>query len=1058
MLGLLIGLALAFPSLAQLPEHVIQAFRNDRYGNVQFRKKGIMNGNLVRTLYFNQGEVAHWPDQPSGEWPKGSGHSYLDGVAMIVGAEVHIHNENGDFIITPIETAYREHFDFDPVTGEPWGWEPVPGYVRDNSLKPAISNDVRTWPDAWPDPIFIEMGVDPSLWANTKEIEGEPNRDDDGDGFVDNFTYWNGFFGRGVTNADLETYFVMDDSRDGEWARPPYNYFPIAADSNRKGLGLRVEVRGFQWSQVLAEDNIFWLYDIVNISDSTYKKTVFGFLTDVGIGGTNDSGDDNASFDLDLDIAYGYDSNGLGTPGNWGPVGYMGYAFLESPGNPFNGIDDDNDGMIDERRDDGIDNNGDWRPFSDLNGNGVWDPPREPLNDDLGKDGVGPFDRQYNGPDEGEGDGKPTPGEPNFDKTDKDESDQIGLTSVSIYRLIEGGGGDGWPKHDEGLWRRMTYHNFDTTLQRSNIQLLFGSGPFELRKNHRERFSMALLFGSDLEDLVFNKITVQAIYNADYNFAQPPDKPFLTAIPGDGKVFLFWDNFAEESRDRFLRDSLGNPRKDFEGYLIYRSREPEFQDIKVITDSKGEPKYWKPIAQFDLIDGIKGPDPVGINGAHFWRGDDTGLRHFYVDTDVENGVKYYYAVVAYDQGDPDFGTKGLQPSETTKIITEDFLGNLTFVDINCAVVTPNAPAAGYVPPGVEGNLEQVAGGVGTGTLDVDVIAPGAIQEGNTYKVLFHADGNIPVYKTRSYDILRLEGDSAVALATDLDATQFGEEFPSPPVDGFVVRFQNDTLISLDLANSGWLINNGTLELRVHAHKAFPAAARLWPSDYEIRFFDTFVDTSLNPTNLAPQYPVKFQIINTTMGHRVKFVVWDPQNDGLTPGDSLTILEFDSTSRRNWFTWDVVYGSRDEPQPIEPAPGDRYVFRTRRPFFEGDYFLFTTKASRVDNQLANAQLDQIRVVPNPYIVSAAWERRHLLNTGRGERKIDFIHLPKDCTIRIFTLSGALVKTLEHHSVAENGAESWNLISDDGMEIAYGVYVYHVDAPGVGRRIGKFAIIK
>ena len=50
----------------------------------------------------------------------------------------------------------------------------------------------------------------------------------------------------------------------------------------------------------------------------------------------------------------------------------------------------------------------------------------------MGKDGVGPFDRQYNGPDEGEGDGLPTDGEPNFDKTDKDESDQIGLTAVSI--------------------------------------------------------------------------------------------------------------------------------------------------------------------------------------------------------------------------------------------------------------------------------------------------------------------------------------------------------------------------------------------------------------------------------------------------------------------------------------------------------------------------------------------------------------------------------------------------------------------------------------------------
>ena len=80
-----------------------------------------------------------------------------------------------------------------------------------------------------------------------------------------------------------------------------------------------------------------------------------------------------------------------------------------------------------KRRDNNIDDNHNWSPFTDLNGNGKWDL-GEPLNDDLGADGVGPYDLQYTGPDEGEGDGMPTHGEPNFDETDKDESDQIGLT------------------------------------------------------------------------------------------------------------------------------------------------------------------------------------------------------------------------------------------------------------------------------------------------------------------------------------------------------------------------------------------------------------------------------------------------------------------------------------------------------------------------------------------------------------------------------------------------------------------------------------------------------
>jgi hypothetical protein len=57
-------------------------------GDVQFRREGVMDGNLIRTLFYNNGEVGQWPFQPSGEWPKGTGQTYLDGVAVLVASEV----------------------------------------------------------------------------------------------------------------------------------------------------------------------------------------------------------------------------------------------------------------------------------------------------------------------------------------------------------------------------------------------------------------------------------------------------------------------------------------------------------------------------------------------------------------------------------------------------------------------------------------------------------------------------------------------------------------------------------------------------------------------------------------------------------------------------------------------------------------------------------------------------------------------------------------------------------------------------------------------------------
>ena len=70
----------------------------------------------------------------------------------------------------------------------------------------------------------------------------------------------------------------------------------------------------------------------------------------------------------------------------------------------------------------------------------------------------------------------------------------------------------------------------------------------------------------------------------------------------------------------------------------------------------------------------------------------------------------------------------------------------------------------------------------------------------------------------------------------------------------------------------------------------------------------------------------------------------------------------------------------------------------------------------------------------------------------------MHLPSECTINIYTISGKLVDTIEHSSTIADGQESWDLVSKDGMDIAFGVYVFHVDAPGIGEKIGKFAMIK
>ena len=86
----------------------------------------------------------------------------------------------------------------------------------------------------------------------------------------------------------------------------------------------------------------------------------------------------------------------------------------------------------------GRDDDGDWIGFEDINGNGKWDE-GEPLNDDLGKDGMSSVDNDFMEPDYGEGDGLPTPGEPHIDELDEIISQLHDSTfTVELYKNSSG--------------------------------------------------------------------------------------------------------------------------------------------------------------------------------------------------------------------------------------------------------------------------------------------------------------------------------------------------------------------------------------------------------------------------------------------------------------------------------------------------------------------------------------------------------------------------------------------------------------------------------------------
>ena len=1088
----LLACAFTLLPLAALAE-ITRCTPVDSLGDFRWERQGTHDAANIRTVFWNFGMVGDYPRDPVGvdlttfhsaEAPRGSGMNYSDGITPFVLAKVN--SEGRDQYI--METGYRERQAQSARPGElDMRFEPRVGYFQQDPginsvLSPATSNDNRTWPARWPD----RSGdpADPG-WAGS----------------------WDGYFGKRPA-ADQESFFVMDDQY-----YDAFGYFPDTACGERTGLGVRVEVRGFQWANPQAGNVIFWHYDVTNESTTDYaNNVVFGLYNDSGVGGSAvsncdgvaESDDDNAFFDksLGLNLVYTWDKNGHGVDlaSGCSPTGYLGYAYLETPGNPYNAIDDDDDGITDERRDNGpgdrivgqaeirayVVANYDTLKFQLFFGPlerrpayrvGVWWTGDEDMDwvaefDDVGGDGV--FG-SANPVADGELDGIPTQGEPHFGRTDVDESDQIGLTGFKFNRIKAGVGVppdvDGILFYDDGVshWPQRLYDKFTNPdssqrydlalVENYNIAFLFASGPFQLPPGDRERFSLALAFGSDLAELRENVHVVQQIYNANYQFAVPPPRPTLHAESGDHYVKLSWDDVAERSFD-----PVSN-LNDFEGYRVYRSTDPEFRDPRVITSGRGNPfpSNGKPIIQFDTRDQVRGYSRTAVDGVQFWLGNETGVTHTWTDTTVTNGQSYYYAVCSYDYGSPQDIPDSLAfyPSENSIPVSRTLRGGV-LLPTNVAVARPEPRPPGFNPASIQGLRH--ASGVSDGSVRVDILQSDSIAAGHAYKIAFIAAGGPDVIHADRYALIdSTTSDTLFTNGVDFDGAGVG-----PVGAGLLPVVQTTAGVVVDTQRSGFRAGARTNAVISASYVGAKSANRRrpgYPVDLRIIFSDVVAATSVGLRPFVAT-PAKFNVYARldTGWRAVAFAFQDAKPSGAGSGDStlanatdrLYVTDLETTPPGSGdFTYQfgmALNASR------KPAAGDTFDLHLLVPFGPSDAFTFRVAGSRID--AAQARTDfaaKPYVVPNPYVGSASFEPARFAVSGRGERLMEFRNIPKGATVRIYTARGDLVQTLQQDGT-DRGFVPWNLRTKDNLDVAPGLYVYQVDGRGVGEHVGKFAIIK
>jgi len=1136
----------------------------DPAGDPEFEREGYMTGNRVLMYFQNTSELSAWQKPNVSRWPNNStGSKMVDGIGLLLGAKVYIEDDSTTAIDTIpltdwaqvvqndhhtlyyLQTSYREEMDRSLLGDVEWGLYPVEGYSNLTSEYPAMSHLEDSWPTAgWP-------SVDHALkWP------GE----------------WNGRFGRGVTYADMEAYFVVNDAQDQEYIgsrSPLVKYYPkpgmtIQSTATQQpgapwgGLGLRVEQRGFQWNNPQARDAIFWEYSIANTSDYDLLEVAFGYWVDNAIGhsavGTSDGEDEKGFFDSELDMAYSWDVSGRGV-GNV-KTGTMGFAYLESPGVPNDFIDNDDDGLVNEKRDndpmvivgpyDGIDDltkflefyklaesdlrdhwdadeDQDWEDGVDANGDGIYQV-TEYYGDDVGLDGVGPGELNYEGPDIGECDHMPSfqegvGCEPNFNFTDVSESDMVGLTAFQMFPVPSHSISNTttWFKNDQAMWELVASDTLEEyTTNTSNLIEVFASGPFPLQQGLTERISMSELHSYDdldgLNDddhrapaLYELKKIVQVIYEKDYRFAQPPKMPTLTATAGDGKVILTWDDIADtRTRDPFV----GNIN-DFEGYKIYRSTDKFLADPETITDGFGQPTFKTSIFQCDLKNGKQGFTDFGLlNGTAYYLGSETGLSHRYIDNSVQNGRTYYYAVVAYDFGAPDVGP-GISPSENNAVIELDEAEEVRSYGKNVAILTPRQTAAGYSQPDL--SMEESESLLGTGTVTPQILSNASLKKNHTYIVTFESDtikqlstyDHGTFYSTSGFSVLDESDSNRVVysenidhysgnniLSYEVDSLQTGQGYAafvtinpdgvsSDVFDGLQVEIDPGLLIpAYSYARSDWLRGNGLINI---VPSVFESRMLAW--DYDIIFTDndsayvgkaragTVRDvnhSSIGSDSLLWREPFNFYVLNTSfvdtnnMHDKFDMVVYDVNDDGVfNKFEDKIIVGVQEGDRWKATAFEINF--KFVTESTYPEAEDVYQVTFDRPFFETDSIRFTVNTvEELDMVNLDTKMDSIQVVPNPYIVTNMMETAVANPFLNQRRKIMFTHIPAECVINIFTVSGTLVDRIEvNNADPENGIVHWDMLTREGLEIAAGMYLYHIEATGPGAhetRTGKFAVIK
>jgi len=638
-------------------------------------------------------------------------------------------------------------------------------------------------------------------------------------------------------------------------------------------------------------------------------------------------------------------------------------------------------------------------------------------------------------------------------------------------------------------------------------RIVLSSGPFSMEKGDTVDVvvgQIAALGTNNLSSvslLKYYDLFAQFAYDNNFVLPSPPNVPPVRVSELDKQVVLDWGFDLNQVAQV---ESYRNSGFEFEGYNVYQLPSPTASIAEGVRLATFDKKNLISIVfdnAFDQETGFVLEKPVQF-------GSDEGIKRYFTVTQdairqrpLANGVTYYFAITSY------------------AVLTEDVEAPFRVLESTPVVVaaTPQPPKPGFTePPAPESDVEVVhVQGASSAKVQVKVANPSAVQN-NAYRVefayydpatgsvkneldpddflsttedlfeheqyssahrfevgdpwlptrwrllrngqpitdwmpLLDPEGPVPAQSAPvidglqvyvpfvfDFDIEEIQGTSWLDGGFYYGAHFVGSSIRVPESRPVVLEFQSDT-------TNGWLSKGAVYIGSAYAGTGFLpfAAYEIQPDGSRRRLNISFVELNTSCSNMRWDMGLLTdnESCQSRGGREYVFIHRSDYNEGADYNDD------------NWAPGADVYYA------IWPslAEGKGYLensFQLQINPIVGispdNVYEFTIEGIvRDDPELKRQAVEQINVFPNPYF---GFSR---LETNRFQKFVTFTHLPEKATIRIFTLAGIPVRVIEHDSPSQ--FERWDLTNQDGIPVASGIYLVHIDTP-YGEKVLKLAIVQ